>query len=134
MAASSHSEATTVKVSVVIGNAIGAAYVAMGGSANADATYAWPGTVISPLTGEAAIQVMWKDEIKNTTGDAVAARAELAAKYEAEVADGVNAATQGLIDDVIDPADSRKTIIAALELLSSKRDSNPPKKHGNLPM
>ena len=129
-----YSEATTVKVALVIGNAVGAAYVAMGGSANADATYAWPGAVISPLTGEAAIQVMWKDEIKRSTGDAVAARAELAAKYEAEVADGVNAAAQGLIDDVIDPADSRKTIIAALELLSSKRDSNPPKKHGNMPL
>ena len=129
-----YSEATTVKIALVIGSAVGAMYVAMGGSANADATYAWPGAVISPLTGEAAIQVMWKDEIKKTTGDAVAARAELAAKYEAEVADGVNAATLGLIDDVIDPADSRKTIIAALELLSSKRDSNPPKKHGNMPL
>ena len=129
-----YSEATTVKVALVIGHAIGAAYVAMGGSANADATYAWPGAVISPMTGEAAIQVMWKDQIKESTGDAVAARAELAAKYEAEVADGVNAALAGLVDDVIDPADSRKMIIAALELLSSKRDSNPPKKHGNMPL
>ena len=129
-----YSEATTVKVTLVIGNAIGAAYVAMGGSANADATYAWPGAVISPLTGEAAIQIMWPEKIKESKGDAVAARAELAAKYEAEVADGVNAAVEGLIDDVIDPADSRKTIIAALELLSSKRDSNPPKKHGNMPL
>lgn len=129
-----YSEATTVKATLVIGSAIGAAYVAMGGSANADATYAWPGSVISPLTGEAAIQVMWKDEIKASKGDAVAARAELAAKYEAEVADGVNAAAQGLVDDVIDPADSRKMLIAALEILSSKRDSNPPKKHGNMPL
>ena len=129
-----YSEATTVKVALVIGNAIGAMYVAMGGSANADATYAWPGAVISPMTGDAAIQIMWKDEIKNSTGDAVAARAELAAKYEAEVADGVNAAAAGLVDDVIDPADSRKMVIAALEMLSSKRDSNPPKKHGNMPL
>ena len=129
-----YSEATTVKVTLVIGNAIGAMYVAMGGSANADATYAWPGAVISPMTGEAAIQVMWKDEIKNSKGDAVAARAELAAKYESEVADGVVAAAEGLVDDVIDPADSRKMVIAALELLSSKRDSNPPKKHGNMPL
>ena len=129
-----YSEATTVKVTLVIGNAIGAAYVAMGGSANADATYAWPGAVISPLTGEAAIQLWRKDEIKNSTGDAVAARKELAAQYEAEVADGVNAACEGLVDDVIDPADTRKMVIAALELLSSKRDSNPPKKHGNMPL
>jgi glycerol-3-phosphate dehydrogenase len=52
----------------------------------------------------------------------------------AEVADGVNAAAAGLVDDVIDPADSRKMVIAALEMLSSKRDSNPPKKHGNMPL
>ena len=129
-----YSEATTVKVSVVIANAIGAAYVAMGGSANADATYAWPGTCISPLTGEAAIAIWGKDDIKNSKGDAVAARKELAARYEAEVADGVNAAIEGLVDDVIDPADTRKMVIAALELMSSKRDSNPPKKHGNMPL
>ena len=129
-----YSEATTVKVTLVIGSAVGAMYVAMGGSANADATYAWPGAVISPMTGEAAIQVMWKDQIKASQGDAVKAREELAAKYEAEVADGVCAATAGLVDDVIDPADSRKMVIAALELLSSKRDSNPPKKHGNMPL
>lgn len=129
-----YSEATTAKVTLVIGNAIGSAYVAMGGSANADMTYAWPGSVISPLTGEAAIQVMWKDQIKASKGDAVAARRELADQYEAEVADGVNAAVNGLVDDVIDPADSRKMVIAALEILSSKRDSNPPKKHGNMPL
>lgn len=129
-----YSEATTVKVTLVIGNAIGAAYVAMGGSANADATYAWPGSVISPVTGEAAIQLFEKDKIAQSKGEPVAARAELAAKYEAEVADGVNAAAAGYIDDVIDPADSRKMVIAALEMLSSKRDSNPPKKHGNMPL
>ena len=129
-----YSEATTVKVTLVVGHAVGSAYVAMGGRANADMTYAWPGSVISPLTGEAAIQVMWKDKIMQSKGDAVAARRELADQYEADVADGVNAAAQGLVDDVIDPADSRKMIIAALELLSSKRDSNPPKKHGNMPL
>ena len=51
-----------------------------------------------------------------------------------ELADGVNAAIEGLVDDVIDPADTRKMVIAALELMSSKRDSNPPKKHGNMPL
>lgn len=129
-----YSEATTVKVTLVIGHAVGAAYVAMGGSANADAVLAWPGAVISPLTGEAAIQVLCPEKIRESTGDAVAARAELAAQYEAEVADGVNAAAQGLVDDVIDPAETRKRVVAALEMLSGKRDSNPPKKHGNLPL
>ena len=74
------------------------------------------------------------DKIMASKGDAVKAREELAAQYEAEVADGVNAAVEGLVDDVIDPADSRKMVIAALEILSSKRDSNPPKKHGNMPL
>ncbi len=129
-----YSEATTVKVTLVIGHAIGAAYVAMGGSANADVTYAWPGAVISPVTAEAAIQLWKLDEIKASTGDAIEAKKEIAAKYEAEVADGVNAATAGLVDDVIDPAQSRIMVIAALEMLSSKRDSNPPKKHGNMPL
>ena len=49
-------------------------------------------------------------------------------------AESVNAAAAGLVDDVIDPADTRKMVIAALELMSSKRDSNPPKKHGNMPL
>ena len=129
-----YSEATTVKVTLVIGNAIGSAYVAMGGSANADMTYAWPGSVISPMTGEAAIQIMWKDKIMASKGDAVKAREELAAQYEAEVADGVNAAVEGLVDDVIEPAMTRQMIAAALEMLAGKRDSKPAKKHGNMPL
>ena len=52
----------------------------------------------------------------------------------ADVADGVAAAAAGMVDDVIDPAETRKYVIAALEMLSSKRESNPPKKHGNLPL
>ena len=86
------------------------------------------------MTAEAAIQLWKLDEIKASTGDAIEAKKEIAAKYEAEVADGVNAATAGLVDDVIDPAQSRIMVIAALEMLSSKRDSNPPKKHGNMPL
>ena len=129
-----YSEATTAKVTVVIGKAIGAAYVAMGGSANADATFAWPGTVIGPVAGEAAIQIMWKDRIMESKGDAVEARKALAAEYEAEVMDGVHAAESGLVDDVIDPADTRRVVAATLEMLSGKRDSNPPKKHDNMPL
>ena len=63
-----------------------------------------------------------------------AEREKLADRYAAEVADGVNAAAKGYIDDVIDPAESRKMLIAAIEMLASKRDSNPPKKHGNMPL
>lgn len=129
-----YAEATCPKVSVVVGNAIGQAYVAMGGKANADVCYAWPGAVISALTPEAAVQVLYVDELKNSKKPALEARAELEAKYAAEVADGVAAAKAGMIDDVCDPAETRKLVLAALEMLSSKRDANPPKKHGNLPL
>ena len=129
-----YAEATTPKVSVIVGNAIGQAYVAMGGKANADMTYAWPGAVISALTPEAAVQVLYVDELKADTKPALETRAELEAKFAADVADGVAAAKAGMIDDVIDPAETRKYVIAALEMLSSKRESNPPKKHGNLPL
>lgn len=129
-----YAEATTAKVSVVVGNAIGQAYVAMGGKANADMTYAWPGAVISALTPEAAVQVLYVDELKADKKPALESRAELEAKFAADVADGVAAAQAGMIDDVIDPAQTRKYVIAAIEMLSSKRESNPPKKHGNLPL
>lgn len=129
-----YAEATCPKVSVVVGNAIGQAYVAMGGKANADVCYAWPGAVISALTPDAAVQLLYVDELKNDTKPALESRAELEAKYAAEVADGVAAARDGMIDDVCDPAQTRKLVLAALEMLSSKRDSNPPKKHGNLPL
>lgn len=129
-----YTEATTAKLSLVTGQAIGAAYVALGGKANADVRYAWPGAVIAPLSPEAAIQLLHKKEIEGSTGDAQSARAALVDGYAAEKADGVVAAEAGLLDDVIDPADSRKLMIAALQMIASKRASNPPKKHGNLPL
>lgn len=129
-----YAEATTAKVSIVTGNAIGQAYVAMGGKSNADVTYAWSGAVISALTPEAAVQVLYTDDLKADKKPALQSRAELEAKFAADVADGVAAAAAGMVDDVIDPAETRKYVIAALEMLSSKRESNPPKKHGNLPL
>ena len=129
-----YAEATCPKVSVVVGNAIGQSYVAMAGKDNADVTYAWPGAVISALTPDAAVAVLYEEEMKKGTGDPLKARAELEAKYANDVADGIAAAQAGMIDDVCDPADTRKLVIAALEMLSSKRESNPPKQHGNLPL
>ena len=106
----------------------------MGGKANADVTYAWPDAVISALTPEAAVQVLYTDELKSDSKPALETRAELEKKFASEVADASAAAASGMIDDVILPAETRKYVIAALEMLSSKRDSNPPKKHGNLPL
>ncbi len=130
----SYAEATTPKVSVITGNAIGQAYVAMGGKANADVTYAWPGAVISALTPEAAVQVLYTDELKADSKPALESRAELEARFASEVADAVSAAAQGMIDDVIEPKETRKYVIAALEMLASKRDVAPARKHSNLPL
>ena len=130
-----YAEATTAKLAVVTGDAIGQAYVAMGGKGNADVTYAWPSAVISALTPEAAVAVLYSKEVKADTDLSVeAARAKYADKYIEEVAGAVNAAKAGMVDDIIDPATTRQMLISALEMLASKRDSNPPKKHGNLPM
>ena len=130
-----YAEATTAKLAVVTGDAIGQAYVAMGGKGNADVTYAWPTAVISALTPEAAVAVLYSKEVKADTDLTVeAARAKYADKYIEEVAGAVNAAKTGMVDDIIDPATTRQMLISALEMLASKRDSNPPKKHGNLPV
>jgi len=124
-----YAEATTAKVTVITGNAIGQAYVAMAGKANADVTYAWPGAVISALTPEAAVQLLYADELQNGK-----ARAELEAEFATKVSGAINAAQAGVIDDIIDPAETRKYVIAALEMLASKCEASAPKKHGNLPL
>lgn len=129
-----YAEATCPKVCVVTGDAIGQAYVAMGGKTNADVTYAWPGAVISALTPEAAVQVLYTDELKADAAPALESRAKLESNFALNVAGGVNAAQAGMIDDVIEPAETRKYVISALEMLSAKREANPPKKHGNLPL
>ena len=129
-----YAEATCPKVSVVVGNAIGQSYIAMAGKGNADMIYAWPGAVISAVTPEAAVQVLYTKELKEGEEPALETRARLEKEFSEDVADGVAAAAAGMIDDVCDPAETRKLVIAALEMLSSKRESNPPKKHGNLPL
>lgn len=129
-----YAEATCTKLAVVTGNAIGQAFVAMGGKANADVTYAWPGAVISALSPDAAVAILNKKEINESTGNATEARRALSDAYKANVAGAINAAQSGMVDDVIDPSVTRQMLIASLEMLSSKRDATFPKKHGNLPL
>ena len=124
-----YASATSPKISVVTGKAIGQSYVAMAGKDNADMIYAWPGSVISALTSEAAVQVLHQDELK-----AGKSRFELEAAYTLEVSSSVNAAEAGLIDDICEPAETRKYIISALEMLENKNEPLPDRKHGNMPM
>ncbi len=123
-----YAEATCPKLCVITGNAIGAAYVAMGGKAIADVVYAWENAVIAPVTPEVAAAAF--DDEKLSAG---ADRAALENDYRRSVS-AARAAGDGMVDDVIDPRDTRKVLIAAMEFLSSKRDVNLPRKHGNLPL
>ena len=130
-----YATATVPKLAVITGNAIGQAYIAMGGKANADVTFAWPGAVVSALTPEAAVAVLYADEVKaDKAATPEEARAKYAAEYVENVASALCAAKAGLVDDVIEPAQTRKLLVASLEMLLSKRDSNPAKKHGNMPL
>lgn len=126
-------EATTVRVALIAGNAVGMGYAALASRASSDVVYAWPGAVISAVTPKIAVQLNSADELKGAE-DPYAKREELENKYMDDVADGVNAARLGYVDDVIEPAQTRQMIAAALEMLAGKRDSKPAKKHGNMPL
>ena len=126
-------ESGSVRIALIIGNAIGTAYAAMASRAASDAVYAWPGAVISAVTPKVAVQLNCAEELR-TADDPQAKRAELEEKYMADVADGVNAAVKGYVDDVIEPAQTRQILAAALEMLSGKRENKPAKKHGNMPL
>lgn len=123
-----YAEATAPKAAVFTGSAVGTAYVALGGSRLADMSYAWPTAVLAPLTPQAAVQTLNGEEL-----NAGESREALEEKY-AEANGALAAAKAGAVDDVIEPRETRKYLIAALEVLSQKHDVNLPKKHGNLPL
>lgn len=128
-----YAEATTARIALITGNAMGMGYAALASRAAADVVYAWPGACVSAVTPKIAVQLSCEDELK-TADDPIAKRAELEQKYIEDVADGVHAAEQGYVDDVIEPALTRQMVAAALEMLSGKRESRPAKKHGNMPL
>ena len=128
-----YAEATTPRIALIAGAAVGMGYAALASRTAADVVYAWPGACISAVTPKIAVQLNWADELKGAE-DPYAKRAELEEKYISDVADGVNAAQQGYVDDVIEPAQTRQMIAAALEMLAGKRESKPAKKHGNMPL
>ena len=127
------SELSSARISVIVGNAIGMGYAAMASKVAADVVYAWPGAVISTVTPAIAVQLTRADDLKGAENP-FAKRAELEQEYMDSVADGIHAAQKGYVDDVIEPAQTRKMIAAALEMLSGKRENKPAKKHGNMPL
>ena len=127
------SEANTPRIALVVGQAIGMSYAALASRAVSDMVYAWPGSVFSAVTAPIAAQLLYADEMKGAA-DPYAKRAELEQRYMDDVADAVNAAKQGYVDDVIEPSATRQMLCAAVEMLSGKRDTRPAKKHGNMPL
>ena len=119
-------EATVPKVNVIIGNAYGSAYIAMNSkSVGADLVYAWPTAEIGMMDAKLAAQIMYPDADADT-------QSAKAAKYKELQSSPNAAAARGYVDAIIEPADTRKYVIGAFEMLFTKRENRPDKKHGTV--
>ncbi len=124
--------ATIPKVNVVIGEAFGSAYLAMNSkSIGADIVYAWSDAKIGMMQAQSAVKIMYADEINNAD-DAAKLISEKSAEYEKLQSSALAAAKRGYVDDIIEACDTRKRIIAAFEMLYTKREDRPAKKHGTI--
>ncbi len=129
-----YSEATVPKVTLILRKAYGGAYLAMcSRDLGADTVYAWPSAEIAVMGPEGAANIIFRREIA-AAADPDAARNEKIAEYRDRFATPYIAAARGYVDDVLEPAASRRALVRAFEALQGKRDVLPPKKHGNLPV
>jgi propionyl-CoA carboxylase beta chain len=127
-------EATVPKVTVITRKAYGGAYDVMSSKhVRGDMNFAWPTAEIAVMGVEGAVNIIFRDRIV-AADDPDAERARLVAEYEAEFANPYAAAARGYVDAVILPSETRPRLIGALEMLADKRDVNPRKKHGNIPL
>ena len=127
-------EATVPKVTVITRKAYGGAYCVMSSKhLRTDFNYAWPTAELAVMGPEGAVNILYKREI-DAAADPPRARADKVAEFREKFANPYVAASRGFVDEVILPRDTRRKLIAALRNLENKRDKNPPKKHGNLPL
>jgi len=127
-------EATVPRLTVITRKSYGGAYLVMNARGiGADIVYAWPSAEIAVMGAQGAVNVIQRREIE-AAEDAQTTRAELIANYESQFANPYVAAELGLVDDVIEPRETRSKVIKALDMLRNKRDSLPSKKHGNIPL
>ncbi|HQF88320.1 MAG TPA: carboxyl transferase domain-containing protein [Acidobacteriota bacterium] len=130
----SYSSATVPKLTVIIRKAYGGAYLAMcSKDLGADRVYAWPSAEIAVMGAEGAVEVVFRKEIREAA-DPKAAFRDMVDLYRREFANPYVAAGRGFIDNVIEPRDTRRLLILALHALRAKRETRPPKKHGNIPL
>ena len=127
-------EATVPKLTVITRKAYGGAYCVMSSKhIRGDLNFAWPTAEIAVMGPDGAVNIIFRREIANAA-DPVAKKAELVEMYREKFANPYVAASRGYIDDVIMPSETRPRLINGLEMLKNKRDSNPAKKHGNIPL
>lgn len=127
-------EATVPKITVVTRKAYGGAYCVMNSKhIRADLNLAWPTAEIAVMGPDGAVNIIFRRDLAEAE-DPVARKAELVEDYRDRFANPYAAARRGYVDDVIEPSQTRPRLINALNMLQNKRDSNPPKKHGNIPL
>jgi propionyl-CoA carboxylase beta chain len=127
-------EATVPRISVVIRKAYGGAYVVMNSkSIGADLAYAWPTAELAVMGAGGAVEIVHRRDLL-ASDDPQTLRKQLVGQYEEEYVSPYIAAERGFIDDVVDPAETRRLICRSLELLRSKREELPKRKHGNVPL
>ena len=129
-----YSEATVPLLTVITRKAYGGAYLVMGSKhLGADINLAWPTAQIAVMGAEGAVNILYKNDLAEAE-DPLAKRAELIQEYNDELSNPYVAAERGYVDQVIYPHETRAQVIRVLRLLRSKRESLPPKKHGNIPL
>jgi propionyl-CoA carboxylase beta chain len=127
-------EATVPKVTVITRKAYGGAYCVMSSKhIRTDVNFAWPTAEIAVMGAEGAVNILYKREL-DAAADVAVARAAKIAEYREKFANPYVAAQRGYVDEIIQPRQTRAKLIAALATLETKRDKNPPKKHGNIPL
>ena len=127
-------EATVPRVTVITRKAYGGAYLVMNARGiGADLVYAWPSAEIAVMGAQGAVNVVFRKELAEST-DQDAKRSSLIEDYESKFNNPYRAAELGLVDDVIEPRETRTRLIRAFDMLRNKRENLPPKKHGNIPL
>ncbi len=129
-----YAEATVPKITVITRKAYGGAYVVMNSRAvRADVVYAWPTAQIAVMGAQGAVNIIHRREIAKAD-DPEARNQELIEEYEQQFNNPYIAAERGFVDEVIEPRETRPRLIRALEMLRTKREAMPPRKHGNIPL
>ena len=127
-------EATVPKITIITRKAYGGAYDVMSSKhIRGDISYAWPAAEIAVMGPDGAVNIIVRQQLAEAD-DPEAERERLVAEYREQFANPYVAAARGYIDDIIEPRETRPRLIEALQMLRNKRDSNPPKKHGNIPL